>query len=156
MGFGIAIEGEGETVGTRDDGQGGRSSALRFWSCDPKSLILEGSGYWKYISAEGGVRFLTLYDYRTRFGALGRLADRVAFRPLLGWATAWSFDRLRLWLEKGIEPSVSMQRSVVHAVARLALAFVWLYQGIVPKLLAASRAARSGLRADIGATAVVA
>jgi acetylglutamate kinase len=28
--------------------------------------------------------------------------------------------------------------------------------GIVPKLLAASRAARSGLRADIGATAVVA
>ena len=34
-----------------------------------------------------------------------------------------------------IEPSVSMQRSIVHAVARLALAFVWLYQGIVPKLL---------------------
>jgi len=135
VGFGIAIEGQGETVGTRDDGQGGRSSALRFWSGDPKSLILEGSGYWKYISSDGGVRFLTLYDYRTRFGALGRLADRVAFRPLLGWATAWSFDRLRLWLDKGIEPSVSMQRSVVHAVARLALAFVWLYQGIVPKLL---------------------
>lgn len=42
VGFGIAIEGEGETVGTRDDGRGSRSSALRFWSGDPKSLILEG------------------------------------------------------------------------------------------------------------------
>ncbi|WP_200908346.1 hypothetical protein [Frigoribacterium sp. RIT-PI-h] len=25
-------------------------------------------------------------------------------RPLLGWATAFSFDRLRLWLETGREP----------------------------------------------------
>ena len=25
----------------------------------------------------------------------------------MGWATAWSFDRLRLWLEEGIDPATS-------------------------------------------------
>ena len=54
----------------------------------------------------------------------------------MGWATAWSFDRLRLWIEKGIDPAVSLQRSLIHIVARSALSFVWLYQGLVPKLLA--------------------
>src|SRR5712692_267453 len=49
IGFGLKISGEGETVGTRDDGNGSRTSALKFWSDDPKSLILQGSGYWKYI-----------------------------------------------------------------------------------------------------------
>jgi hypothetical protein len=43
------------------------------------------------------VRFLTGYDYGTRFGLPGQVIDRLALRPLLGWATAWSFDRLRLW-----------------------------------------------------------
>ncbi len=43
-------------------------------------------------------------DYRPRWGALGALADRLLFRPLMGWATAWSFDRLRLWLERGVTP----------------------------------------------------
>jgi hypothetical protein len=81
------------------------------------------------------VRFLTRYDYQTRFGAAGRLVDRFLFRPLLGWATAWSFDRLRLWIERGIPPEVSWQRFLIHAVVRLSLAAIWLYQGIVPKLL---------------------
>ena len=77
-----------------------RTSALRFGSESPISIIRAGSGYWKYVPTGDGIRFLTAYDYRTRFGIVGRLADRVAFRPLLGWATAWSFDRLRLWLEE--------------------------------------------------------
>jgi hypothetical protein len=59
IGFGLRIEGEGETVGSRDGPQGERSSALRFWSSDPKSLSLEGSDYWKYIPTQDGVRFLT-------------------------------------------------------------------------------------------------
>jgi uncharacterized membrane protein YphA (DoxX/SURF4 family) len=108
---------------------------LKFWSDDPKSLIREGGGYWRYVPTDDGLRFLTGYDYRVRFGALGRLLDRLAFRPLLGWATAWSFDRLRLWIERGIDPAVSLQRSVIQVVARGALGFVWIYHGAVPKLL---------------------
>ncbi len=138
IGFGLSIRGEGESVGTRDGPGGERSSALRFWSDDPKSLIREGSGYWKYIppAADGQtVRFLTGYDYGVRFGPAGRLFDRLVFRPLIGWATAWSFDRLRLWIEKGIEPSASMRYSLIHLTARLTLALVWLYQGLVPKVI---------------------
>jgi uncharacterized membrane protein YphA (DoxX/SURF4 family) len=81
------------------------------------------------------VRFLTWYDYRTRLGWPGYAFDRVIFRPLIGWATAWSFDRLRLWIEKGIDPALSLQRSLVYCIARLTVAFVWLYHGLVPKLI---------------------
>lgn len=136
IGFGLAIRGEGETVGIRNDVGGRRSSALKFRSDDPKSLIRAGSGYWKYVPLpDGGMRFLTGYDYDVRFGILGRLVDRFAFRPLMGWATAWSFDRLRLWVESGVPPAITMRRTLTHASARVALAVVWLYQGIVPKLL---------------------
>jgi hypothetical protein len=134
IGFGLRIEGEGESTGA-NDGSAGRASALRFWSNDRKSLIEEGSGYWKYVPTDDGIRFLTRYDYRTRFGLAGTVVDRLLFRPLLGWATAWSFDRLRLWIERGLDPGVSMQKSIVHAVARMTLALIWLYQGIVPKIL---------------------
>jgi hypothetical protein len=134
IGFGRRVEGAGESVGEHD-GPAGRTSALTFWSDDPKSLIREGSGYWKYVPTDDGIRFLTRYDYRTRCGVFGTVIDRLLFRPFLGWATAWSFDRLRLWIERGIDPATSMQRTIVHAIARLSLAFIWLYQGIVPKLL---------------------
>ncbi|MBI4492268.1 MAG: DoxX-like family protein [Chloroflexi bacterium] len=136
VGFGVRIRGEGESVGTREDVGGMRTSALKFWSDDPRSLIRVGSGYWQYVPTAEGIRFLTRYDYETRFGLPGRVFDRLVFRPLLGWATAWSFDRLRLWLEEGIDPGVSFERSLVHAVARLSLAAIWLYQGLVPKFLA--------------------
>jgi hypothetical protein len=134
IGFGLAIEGEGESVGQKDGPMGEHSSALRFWSNDPKSLIREGAGYWRYVPSRDGLRFLTSYDYRVRLGILGTWVDKLLFRPLLGWATAWSFDRLRLWIEKQIDPAVSMQRSIIHLITRIALAFVWLYQGAIPKL----------------------
>ena len=135
IGAGKRIAGEGESVGEHDDASGQRTSALKFWSKDPQSLIETGSGYWKYIPSGNGIVFLTWYDYRTRFGALGAILDRVCFRPLLGWATAWSFDRLRLWIENGLTPEVSRQCALTYAVSRLALAFIWIYQGLVPKLL---------------------
>jgi hypothetical protein len=144
IGFGIQIHGHGESIGSHEDRAGQRSSALKFWSDDRKSLIREGSGYWKYIPLERNlsdecdssrVRFLTGYDYDVRFGAAGRLFDRVVFRPLIGWATAWSFDRLRLWMETGADPAALMRRTWVHAIARWAVALVWIYQGAVPKLL---------------------
>jgi hypothetical protein len=131
---GISIEGHGETVGSKNDEHGERTSALRFWSDDPKSLIKEGAGYWKYAPIEGAVRFRTSYDYKVRYGTLGRLLDKLFFRPWMAWATAWSFDCLRLWIEKGIQPQLSLRLFVIHWLARLAVAFVWLYQGFVPKL----------------------
>lgn len=135
IGFGLKIEGQGESIATREKTTGPRTSALRFWSADPKSLIKEGSGYWQYTPVEGGVRFLTWYDYRTRWGTAGRLIDRLVFRPLIGWATAWSFDRLRLWIDEDVSPRTSLRMTVIHAVARLGVFFVWLWQGMMPKLL---------------------
>jgi hypothetical protein len=79
IGGGLRIEGAGESTGERDDTSGQRTSALKFWSDDPKSLIKLGSGYWKYIPGSGGIRFITWYDYRTRFGIIGQITDRVFF-----------------------------------------------------------------------------
>jgi hypothetical protein len=141
IGFGLRIRGEGESVGTASGADGERSSALKFWSDDPKSLIRAGSGYWKYIplptspNEPPGVRFLTAYNYTTRFGVLGRVVDRFLFRPLMGWATAWSFDRLRLWIEREVEPAAALRRALTYTVARVTVAFVWLYHGLVPKLI---------------------
>jgi hypothetical protein len=135
IGFGLSIRGEGESTGTRHRADGSATSALRFWSAHPLSLITEGSGYWKYVPESDGVRFFTSYDYRTRFGALGRAVDRLAFRPLMGWATAWSFDRLRRWLEDGTPPAWAFRAAAARAVARGGLALVFAYHGLVPKLL---------------------
>jgi hypothetical protein len=143
----LKINGEGESTGTREDANGGRTSALSFWSSDPRSLIEEGSGYWQYQPTASGVRFLTWYDYRSRFGTLGRLLDRIVFRPLIGWATAWSFDRLRLWIERGVPPAISMRMALIHALARLGIAFTWLWQGLVPKLMFSSLDERSMISA---------
>ena len=114
IGFGLEIVGEGESVGERDLPGGSRSSALKFSSTDSCSLIREGAGFWKYIPTAEGIKFLTWYDYRTRFGAAGAFLDRVAFQRLMGWATAWSFDRLRLWLEDGVDPAQAMRQTLVH------------------------------------------
>ena len=136
VGLGLPISGEGESVGHRDLVDGSRSSALKFSSADPRSLIRQGGGYWKYIPTADGIRFLTWYDYQPRFGLAGYVVDRCCFRPLMGWATAWSFDRLRLWLEHGVQPAAAFRQALTHAVARTALVFIFAYQGLVPKLLA--------------------
>lgn len=135
IGAGLRIEGGGESTGERNEASGERISALKFWSDDRKSLIREGSGYWKYIPEQDGIRFLTWYDYRTRFGLIGKITDRLVFRPLIGWATAWSFDRLRLWIEQEITPEASRNQTVIYSVARTIVAFIWFYHGLVPKLL---------------------
>ena len=135
IGFGLVIAGEGESTGQRDLPGGERVSALKFWSSAPLSLIREGGGYWKYLPTDDGVRFLTWYDYRTRFGAAGSGLDRWVFRPLMGWATAWSFDRLRLWLERGITPDRALRHFLTRTLARGALAAVFFYHGLVPKLI---------------------
>ena len=133
IGLGVEIEGWGETAGERSVG-GTRSSSLRFGSEDRRSLIRSGSGYWRYEPAGDHVRFITGYDYEVRWGPIGRMLDRVVLRPLLGWATAWSFDRLRLWIEDGADPSRTARQAMIHAFAAGTVAFVWMWHGIVPKL----------------------
>ncbi|CAN5561463.1 DoxX-like family protein [soil metagenome] len=133
---GVEITGWGETLGERKRPDRTAYSGLQFGSNHPLSLVDEGAGFWRYVPTSGGVRFLTRFDYRVRGGRVGRLLDRVVFRPLFGWATAWSFDRLRLWVERRIGPERSRNQALTHAVAVLTLAFVWIYHGLVPKLLA--------------------
>jgi uncharacterized membrane protein YphA (DoxX/SURF4 family) len=140
LGFGLAVAGWGETVGETSRG----GSALRFGSEQPRSLIRRGGGCWTYRRVEDGgaaaTHFGTVFDYRVRHGLLGKVIDRFAFRPLMQWATRWSFDRLRLWVERGLEPEVALRLWLAKIVARTALALVWVYEGLVPKLLYTTQA----------------
>jgi DoxX-like family len=131
---GVTIAGIGESLGARDRLDGTRWSGLKFWAADRRSIIDAGAGYWRYVPEGDGVRFLTRYDYRPRWGRVGRLIDRWAFRPIFGWATAWSFDRLRLWLEDGTPPEQTRNHAIAHAIAVGGLAGVFAYQGLVPKV----------------------
>ncbi|WP_329171425.1 hypothetical protein [Streptomyces sp. NBC_01477] len=115
----LTVAGVGVAAGERHRPDGTRTSALRFSSPHPLSLIEEGRGYWRYVPTGDGVRFLTGYDYRPRWGRFGRLADRLVLRPAMGWATAWSFDRLRLWCERGIPPERSLRHALGECAVRL-------------------------------------
>ncbi|MEO3796649.1 hypothetical protein ABGB14_41180 [Nonomuraea sp. B10E15] len=113
---GLLVSGTGIASGEKRRPDGTRTSALRFASPHPLSPIARGRGYWRYLPGGDGIRFVTGYDYEPRWGRPGRIADRLVLRPLMGWATAWSFDRLRLWCERGITP----ERSLRHALAGVA------------------------------------
>lgn len=135
IGFGLEIAGEGESIGELQKEGGERISSLKFWTDSKLSLISVGRGYWKYTPNENKVRFETQYDYETRFGGIGRFIDSYIFRPLLGWATAWSFDALKLWLEKGFHPRLLLKRAITYYLICFLLSFVWIYQGLIPKIL---------------------
>lgn len=120
---GLTIAGTGVAAGERIRPDGTRTSALRFGSTDRLSLIRDGSGYWRYIPAADGIRFLTGYDYTPAWGRAGRLADAL-FRPVMAWATAWSFDRLRLWLERGIAPGQALRNAVLDMMWRVVSAVI--------------------------------
>jgi hypothetical protein len=115
--FGIA--GQGTTIGEvrRPDGQ--RTSALKFASDHPLSPIRDGAGYWRYLPTPDGVRFVTGYDYRPGWGKLGKATDLLV-RPFLGWLTAWSFDRLRIWLEQGRSPERTRNQAIAEVAGRIA------------------------------------
>lgn len=131
---GLRVDGTGVCAGERARPDGTRTSVLRFGSGHRLSLIRAGTGYWRYVPTPAGVRFLTGYDYRPGWGRPGMLADRL-FRPAMGWATAWSFDRLRIWLEDGMPPERSLRRWALDAGLRTVLcAAAWL---IIPAPLAA-------------------
>ncbi|MET1051738.1 MAG: SRPBCC family protein [Mycetocola sp.] len=95
------ITGTGTSLGERHRPDGTRTSALRFSTTDPLSPLGDGRGYWRYQPTENGVTFITGFDYTPGWG---RLIDRLVMRRLIGWMTAWSFDRLRIWAETGVAP----------------------------------------------------
>ena len=72
IGFGVKIDGEGESTGTKSGDGESRTSSLKFWSEDPKSLIKVGSGYSKYVATGGVIRFFTWYEYKTSSAWLER------------------------------------------------------------------------------------
>jgi hypothetical protein len=95
------IRGTGISAGEREHGDGSRTSALRFTTSDRLSPLRDGRGYWRYTPTPTGVRFVTGYDYVPGWGVM---LDRLVLRRFIGWMTAWSFDRLRIWAETGVEP----------------------------------------------------
>lgn len=133
--LGLTVAGWGKSVGTLHAKDGSRTSSLHFGTDHFLSPIKEGKGYWKYVHVDNATKFFTQYDYETPFGSFGKLLDRIAFRPLLGWATALSFDVLKRWLEKGDHPSAQFNRFFTQWIITLLFCFVWFYQGLIPKII---------------------
>jgi hypothetical protein len=104
------IVGTGTSVGERSRPDGTRTSALRFTTDDWLSPLGQGRGYWRYVPSATGVTFITGYDYAPGWG---RLLDALILRRFIGWMTAWSFDRLRIWAETGVEPEAWPPASVL-------------------------------------------
>lgn len=132
----LELAGAGEYLAAPADEASPGTTSLRFWSDHPLALIREGRGYWRFEERAEGVEFSTGYDYEVRWGAFGRAVD-LLFRPLIAAATAWSFDRVRLWVEQGQTPEHSLRLALAAVAARGGVAAVWLWHGLVPKLLTA-------------------
>lgn len=133
---GLVLTGTGTSVGERVRPDGTRTSALRFRSASRLSPIRAGAGYWRYERVPAGVRFLTGYDYEP--GPQGRWLDDVCVRPAMGWLTAWSFDRLRLWAETGLLPEVALRRTVAATAVRTGVLVAAVRRRSLPLLLLAA------------------
>lgn len=152
------VEGWGKSSGAAQLKNGARSSSLHFGTDQLLSPIREGRGYWKYEPIEKGTKFLTQYDYTPAFGKVGQFID-FFFRPLMGYATALSFDVLKRWLEKGEAPASQYRRFFTTQLLTIFFAFLWIYQGLVPKLIAMHPEEKamvaSGLSLSDGQTTIV-
>lgn len=131
----LKVEGWGKSSGSAHLENGTRSSSLHFGTNQKISPIHEGRGYWKYEPMDKGTKFLTQYDYKPNFGKVGQFID-LFFRPLMGYATALSFDVLKRWLEKGEAPASQYRRFFTTQLLSIFFAFLWIYQGLVPKIIA--------------------
>jgi hypothetical protein len=72
-----------------------KQSTFAFGSDSWVSLIREGVGLWRYRNVSPGlVELSTSYTYAVRWGIVGRIFDRILFRPLFQIETERSFRRL--------------------------------------------------------------
>lgn len=131
----LTVEGWGKSTGTFNKGDSTRSSSLHFGTDQWFSPIKEGRGYWKYEPRQEGTIFLTQYNYDVNFGTVGQGFDAFVFRPLIGWGTALSFDVLKRWLEKGEAPRSQYFRFFTTYGLSILFAFIWIYHGLVPKII---------------------
>jgi hypothetical protein len=117
LGFGVTVEGTGRYL---QDAPLERST-FEFASSDWKSLIVRGRGLWLYERRGDKTFFKTVFDYRVRYGLLGRALDRV-FRPVMQLATEWGFETLRLWCEGDDEaPARRTRRAFIGFFVKRAL-----------------------------------
>lgn len=131
---GVVVRGWGESKGEHQKKDGTKTSSLHFGTPQKISPIAEGRGYWQYIPHDRGLTFLTQYDYDVRYGKLGKLLDAM-FRPIMGWATALSFDVLKRWLEKGENPASQYRRFFLTIFISILFCIIWVYHGLVPKII---------------------
>ncbi|WP_286923077.1 MULTISPECIES: DoxX-like family protein [Lysinibacillus] len=131
---GVVVRGWGESKGEHQKKDGTKTSSLHFGTPQKISPIAEGRGYWQYIPHDRGLTFLTQYDYDVRYGKLGKLLDAM-FRPIMGWATALSFDVLKRWLEKGESPTSQYRRFFLTIFISILFCIIWVYHGLVPKII---------------------
>lgn len=131
---GLSVSGWGESKGTHEKASGVKTSSLHFGTPQQISPIKEGRGYWQYIPNGDRVTFLTQYDYDVRFGQFGQVFDQL-FRPVIGWATALSFNVLARWIEAGEKPATQYRRFFSYYLLCFLFSFTWLYQGFIPKVL---------------------
>lgn len=139
----FGVVGTGTHRGDRDLPDGGATSALSFACANPLSPIESGAGFWRYRPDGDGTRFETGYDYVPRYRAVDR-----AFRPLMAWGTAWSFDRLRLWVERGLTPEVATVVALLDVAVRCVLVVATVLLGT------AWAGAAAGLAAGVVASAL--
>ena len=111
IGFGVEIKGIGRYLQNTFL----KHSTFEFESDDWKSLIKIGRGIWQYRPCAEGTYFRTVYDYETNYGRVGKLIDRVLFRPMMQLATEWSFETLRRWCA-GEEREVERRRSIIKFI----------------------------------------
>lgn len=154
---GLTVAGVGVHRGERHRADGSCTSALAFSSTHPLSIIRAGTGYWRYQpepAGTGSIVFRTGYDYRPGWGRMGRWADRLLFRRLIGWATAWSFDRLRLWCELEVSPERSRNQALAELTARMVTTAAALR--VLVRASSASSPARAGAAVLAGGAMLVA
>lgn len=132
LGFGLSVTGTGAYRTRMMDEWNERASSLNFKSSHPLSFIKEGSGYWKYMKTSDHIVFQTQFDYETKEGKGWTWADRILFRPMIGFMTAFSFGALKTWLEKGTHPRLLLERTLAHYGICLLFAIVWLCQAVIP------------------------
>ncbi|MCJ7840269.1 DoxX-like family protein [Lederbergia sp. NSJ-179] len=135
IGFGIHIAGWGKNSGEAHSKDGSRTSSLHFGTDQAISIIREGRGYWKYQPEADAIHFITQYNYEVNGEKFGKLFDHFIFRPLIGWATALSFDVLKRWLEKEEKPSFQYKRFFCSWIITFLFFFIWTYHGLVPKII---------------------
>lgn len=120
----LTVRGTGTSTAERRGDDGAGTSAIRFTSgdapADRLSPLARGAGFWRYApQPDGRTRFTTGYDYVPGWGRLGAALDPWLTRPLVVWATAWSFDRLRLWAERSQTPERSRDLALAWTAARV-------------------------------------